>query len=187
MRPVRGRPADARLIAETARMRPDLALVTPLVELVADLTRMSAHPADVMADWVRTVNLLPDLLTSVFPALERTLDYSTRSALILVSGCHTPEAIRRADPAALSRYLRENGMPCPIHRPQGIAGAPVAVCNQAGCGLPRADSHPSYVPQPAAYSRFQWHLAACPDMQQGRQSVHELLIHLVAGVRFEPT
>ena len=100
---------DARLIAETARMCPDLALVTPREELVTELTRLTAHRADLMADWVRGVNRLRDLLTSVFPGLERAFDYSTRSALILVSGYQTPDAIREAGPEGLARFLRHNG------------------------------------------------------------------------------
>ena len=34
---------DARLIAETARMCPDLAVVTPREELVAELTRLTSR------------------------------------------------------------------------------------------------------------------------------------------------
>jgi hypothetical protein len=34
-----------------------------------------------MADWVRAVNRLHELLTSIFQALERAFDYSNRSAL----------------------------------------------------------------------------------------------------------
>jgi transposase len=102
---------DARLIAETARICPDLAIVTPREELVAELARLTAHRADLMADWVRGVNRLRDLLTSVFPGLERAFDYSTRSALILVSGYQTPKAIREVGPGRLSRFLLENGAP----------------------------------------------------------------------------
>jgi transposase len=80
-------------------------------ELAAELTRLTAHRVDLMADWVRGVNRLRDLLTSVFPALERAFDYSTRSALILVSGYQTPEAIREAGPEELTRFLRHNGAP----------------------------------------------------------------------------
>jgi transposase len=100
---------DARLIAETARMCPDLSVVTSREELVAELTRLTAHRADLMADWVRGVNRLRDLLTSVFPGLERAFDYSTRSALILVSGYQTPAAVREAGKAGLTRFLLQHG------------------------------------------------------------------------------
>jgi hypothetical protein len=54
-------------------MRDDLAELTPADELVAGLTRLTSNRADVMADWVRGINRLRDLLTSIFPALEASL------------------------------------------------------------------------------------------------------------------
>ncbi len=90
---------DARIIADTARMRGDLTELSPTDELVVELTRLTAYRADVMADWVRGVNRLRDLLSGIFPALERSFDFSTRSALILVSGYCTPaEAFGRCSP-----------------------------------------------------------------------------------------
>lgn len=59
---------DARVIAETARMRTDLSPVTATDELVVELTRLTAHCEDLMADWVRGVNRLRDMLTGIFPA-----------------------------------------------------------------------------------------------------------------------
>ena len=100
---------DARVIAETARMRRDLTEITTPDEFVVELTRLTAHRTDLMADWVRGVNRLRDLLTSVFPALERAFDYSTRSALILVSGFQSPDAVREAGQAGLTRFLLEHG------------------------------------------------------------------------------
>ncbi len=64
---------DALVIAQTARMRPDLATVTTPPEQVAELARLTAHRADLAADWVRGVNRLRDLLGAVFPGLERAL------------------------------------------------------------------------------------------------------------------
>lgn len=58
---------DARLIAHAARIPDDLTQVTTPGELVVKLTRLTAHRADLMADWVRGVNRLRDLLTAVFP------------------------------------------------------------------------------------------------------------------------
>jgi transposase len=100
---------DARVIAETARMRTDLTPVTATDDLVVELTRLTAHREDLMADWVRGVNRLRDLLTGIFPALERAFDYSTRSPLILLTGFQTPEAIRDAGIAGVSAFLREHG------------------------------------------------------------------------------
>jgi transposase len=100
---------DARVIAETARMRTDLTPVTATDDLVIELTRLTAHREDLMADWVRGVNRLRDLLTGIFPALERAFDYSTRSALVLVTGFQTPQSLRASGESGVAAYLREHG------------------------------------------------------------------------------
>jgi transposase len=100
---------DARIIADIARMRRDLTPITADDELVVELARLTSHRADLMADWVRGVNRLRALPGSIFPALERSFDYSTRSALILVTGYCTPAGIRQAGAGGLAAYLREQG------------------------------------------------------------------------------
>ena len=100
---------DARIIADTARMRSDLSELTATDELVVELTRLVSYRADLMADWVRGINRLRDLLTGIFPALEASFDYSTRSALILLTGYCTPAGIRQAAPGTVAGYLREHG------------------------------------------------------------------------------
>lgn len=100
---------DARVIADTARMRRDLTRITADDELVVELARLTGHRADRMADWVRGVNRLRELLGSIFPALEAAYDYSTRSALILVTGYCTPAEVRQAGQAGLVAWLREHG------------------------------------------------------------------------------
>jgi transposase len=42
---------DARIIADIARMRRDLAPITADDELVVELARLTSHRADLMADW----------------------------------------------------------------------------------------------------------------------------------------
>lgn len=100
---------DARVIADIARMRRDLAPVTADDELVVELARLTSHRADLMADWVRGVNRLRELLGSIFPALEAAFDYTTRSALILVTGFATPAQVRQAGHGGLTAYLAEHG------------------------------------------------------------------------------
>lgn len=100
---------DARVIAQTARMRTDLTTLEAPDELVVELGLLTAHRDDLMTDWTRGVNRLRDLLTSIFPALERAFDYSTRSALILVADFQTPDAIRTAGRDGLTRHLTERG------------------------------------------------------------------------------
>lgn len=99
---------DARTIAETARMRRDLTAVTPDDDLVVELGRLTGHREDLMGDWVRGVNRLRDLLTSIFPGLERAFDFTLRSPLVLLTGFQTPAAIRAAGEAGVAAYLREN-------------------------------------------------------------------------------
>lgn len=100
---------DSRTIAETARLRGDLTPVPDPDEVVTDLQVLTARREDLMADWVRGVNRIRELLASIFPALERAFDYSTRSALVLLTGFQTPDGIREADAAGLSAYLAEHG------------------------------------------------------------------------------
>jgi transposase len=99
---------DARTIAETARLRGDLAPVTVPDQIVGDLQVLTARREDLMADWVRGVNRIRELLGSIFPGLEQAFDYSTRSALILLTGFQTPAGVRVAGEAGITAYLREH-------------------------------------------------------------------------------
>ncbi|BBY59357.1 IS110 family RNA-guided transposase [Mycolicibacterium sarraceniae] len=99
---------DARVIAQIARMRTDLADVTMPDDLVVELTQLTGDRTDVMADWVRGINRLRSLLGSIFPALEAAFDYSTRTPLILVAGLCTPEEIRAAGTERVTAHLQAN-------------------------------------------------------------------------------
>lgn len=65
-----------------------------------------------MADWVRGVNRLRDLLTRVFPGLERAFDYSNRAPLVLVVGYCTLAVIREAGTQGLAERLHTGRDPC---------------------------------------------------------------------------
>jgi hypothetical protein len=100
-----------RRVGPDAGDRPHARRLSPVAAgdtLVVELTRLSAHREDLMADWVRGVNRVRDLLTGIFPGLERAFDYSTRSALILLTGFQTPGSIRAAGEAGVAGYLREH-------------------------------------------------------------------------------
>lgn len=99
---------DAYVIADTARLRRDLAIVDHDTDLVRDLAMLTGHRADLIADRVRMINRLRDLMTSVFPALERAFDYSSRKgALVLLTGYASPHRIRRTGEARLTAWLRQ--------------------------------------------------------------------------------
>ena len=118
---------DARVIADTARMRADLQPVTAPEELIAELTGLSAYRADLMDDWVAGVNRLRAMLASIFPVLEAAFDYSSRSPLILVSELCTPAEIRAAGIDSIATFLAENGA-----WPKGIGKIAAAAVSAAG-------------------------------------------------------
>lgn len=125
---------DARTIAETARLRADLAAARSLDTVVADLQVLLRRREDLMADWVRGVNRLRDLLTSIFPGLERAFDYSTRSPLVLLSGYQTPAALRQAGAEQVALFLHEHGA-WPKSVP-AIAAAALQAAGQQSIALP---------------------------------------------------
>lgn len=97
---------DAYVIAETARHRNDFTAIDVPAQLAADLALLTAHRSDLVADRVRLINRLRDVLTGVFPALERAFDYAAhKGALVLLTGCQTPAAVRRRGRARLTSWL----------------------------------------------------------------------------------
>ncbi|CAL9634847.1 IS110 family transposase [Streptomyces sp. enrichment culture] len=102
---------DAYIIAETARHRRDFATIDVPAQLAAELALLTAHRPDLVADRVRMINRLRDVLTGVFPALERSFDYSAhKGALVLLTGYQTPAAIRRRSRARLTAWLANRGV-----------------------------------------------------------------------------
>jgi transposase len=128
---------DARVIAQTARMRTDLAEVTMPEDRVVELTQLTGYRTDVMADWVRGINRLRSLLGSIFPALEAAFEYSTRTPLILVAGLCTPAEIRAAGTEGVTAHLQANKAWAP-----GVAktaATAVALANDQLLALPGQD------------------------------------------------
>ncbi|MFE5828302.1 IS110 family transposase [Streptomyces erythrochromogenes] len=97
---------DAYVIAETSRHRRDFAVIDVPAQLAADLALLTGHGSDLVADRVRMINRLRDVLTGVFPALERAFDYSAhQGALVLLTGYQTPAALRRRGRTRLTAWL----------------------------------------------------------------------------------
>jgi transposase len=98
---------DAYIIAETARLRRDLTIINHSTDLIRNLGLLTAHRADLIADRVRMINRLRDVMTSVFPALEREFDYSSsKGALVLLTGYASPERLRHVGVTRLAGWLR---------------------------------------------------------------------------------
>ena len=101
---------DAHLIADQARMRPNLGGLNPSEGELAELQLLLARRRDLVTDQTRSISRLRDALLSLFPALERTLDLNSKGALTLVTHYQTPAPIRRAGHKRLATYLRKRGV-----------------------------------------------------------------------------
>lgn len=127
---------DAYVIAETARMRRDLCVIDRDSDLVRNLAVLTGHRSDLIADRVRMINRLRDLMTSVFPSLEREFDYkSCRGAVVLLTGYASPDRIRRLGQARLSAWLRHRR----VRNYAGVATRAVAAARAQMIVLPSQD------------------------------------------------
>jgi transposase len=127
---------DAHVIAETARIRRDLAVIDQDTDLVRNLAVLTGHRADLVADRVRMINRLRDLMTSVFPSLERAFDYaSCKGALVLLTGYASPPRIRRIGQARLATWLRQRK----VRDATGVAARAVTAARAQMMMLPGQD------------------------------------------------
>jgi transposase len=101
---------DAHVIAEQARMRPDLGELKPDEQEIAELQLLLARRRDLVTDQSRTLTRLRETLVSLFPALERTLDLNGKGPLILLTHYQTPAQLRRAGHRRVAAYLRNRGV-----------------------------------------------------------------------------
>jgi transposase len=98
---------DAHVIADQARMRPDLGELEPGEQEVAELQLLLARRRDLITDRSRTIARLRETLLSLFPALERALDLNSKGPLTLLSHYQTPAQLRRAGHKRVATYSRE--------------------------------------------------------------------------------
>jgi transposase len=87
---------DAHLIADQARMRPDLGELRAGEQEIAELQLLLARRRDLITDQSRTITRLREALLSLFPALERALDLNSKGPLTLLTHYQTPTHLRRA-------------------------------------------------------------------------------------------
>lgn len=101
---------DARVIADQARMRGDLGELTASQGELAELQILLARRRDLVTDQSRTITRLRETLLSLFPALERALDFNNRGALTLVAHYQRPAQIRQTGQGRLATYLKNRGV-----------------------------------------------------------------------------
>ncbi|MFF3586839.1 IS110 family transposase [Streptomyces sp. NPDC002387] len=125
---------DTRVIADQARMRPKgfAALDTP-PELVTSLRVLTNYRTDLIADRVRLINRLRDLLVGICPALERAFDYSAaKGPVAMLTEYQTPAALRRIGVKRLTTWLERRK----VHRAADVAAKAVGAAQSQQIALP---------------------------------------------------
>jgi transposase len=124
---------DAFVIADISRLCGDFTAVQVPAELVAELGLLTGHRADLVADRIRLLSRLRELLTGVFPALERAFDYSRhRGALVLLTGYQSPDSLRRRGLGRLTAWLGKRG----VRRADQVAAKALAAAAAQHSTLP---------------------------------------------------
>src|SRR5215217_5399488 len=101
---------DAHVIADQARMRPDLGELEAGEQQIAELQLLLARRRDLITDQSRTITRLRGMLLSLFPALERALDLNSKGPLTLLTHYQTPAQLRGVGHKRLATYLRNRGV-----------------------------------------------------------------------------
>ncbi|MFC9982931.1 IS110 family transposase [Gordonia sp. UCD-TK1] len=120
---------DAVVIAQTARLRGDLAIVSVPDDVAIELDLLTGHRSDLVTERTRGINRLRGLLTRIFPALERCFDYSTLTGLAFLTRFATPSAIAVASDEEIYDHLRGHGVRRPTI-PKMISKARAAAAAQ---------------------------------------------------------
>lgn len=98
-------PRDAATIAELARTRTDLRAIEVEAEIDVDIRLLVGRRREMVIDQTRRLSRLRDLLSSLFPALERRVDVRTKTGLAFLSLFAAPHELRSAKPDRMARQL----------------------------------------------------------------------------------
>jgi transposase len=107
-------PRDARVIADQLRLRDDWREVVADDELTLDLRMLVGRRRELVTDQTRRLSRLRELLTSIFPGLERVTDATNLADLALLARYVTPDDIRRAGRRRITEHLQR----CGVRRPR---------------------------------------------------------------------
>lgn len=78
----------------------------PANETLAGLRLLVAYRQDLVADEAEAIARVRESLASLFPSLERRLNWTSPSSLLLVARYQTPDHVHRAGPRKIKAYLR---------------------------------------------------------------------------------
>ena len=126
---------DARVIADQARMRPDVGELEPGEQEIAELQLLLARRRDLITDQSRTITRLRETLLSLFPALERALDLNSKGPLTLLTHYQTPSQLRRAGHKRIATYLRNRS----VKGSNSVAQKALAAAKAQSVTLPAQD------------------------------------------------
>ncbi|OZD70548.1 IS110 family transposase [Rhodococcus sp. 06-1059B-a] len=138
---------DAVVIAQSARLRGDLAQVSVPDDLAIELELLTGHRSDLVDERTRGINRLRVLLTRIFPGLERCFDYSTLTGLSFVIKYVTPSSITAASNEEIYDHLRSHGVRRPTI-PKMIDAARAAALAQS-IALPGEETTAALIQQAA--------------------------------------
>lgn len=127
---------DARVIAENARMRHDLARFSVRDELVVSLRLLVERRRDLVCDRTRTIERLRAVLLQISPALERTLNPRFHGPLVLLARYQTPAAIRRSGQKRIATFLKSHG----VIKSEALAARAVEAAHRQQIALPGEDT-----------------------------------------------
>src|SRR5690606_12369922 len=99
-------PRDARTIADQVRSRRDLRVIETAAEIDIELRLLVGRRRDLVQAQTQRIARLRDLLTGIFPALERALDLTTTVPLHLLTRYVTPAELRSARAKRIGRHLQ---------------------------------------------------------------------------------
>jgi len=103
-------PRDAKVIADQLRLREDWREITTSDEITLDLRMVVSRRRELVVEQTRRLNRLRELLASFFPGLERAVDVTNLSDLLLLARYATPAEIRRAGRRRLTDHLTRAGV-----------------------------------------------------------------------------
>lgn len=98
-------PKDARVIADQVRMRGDFRVLTRMRDDDVELRLLVARRGEIVTDQTRRAARLRELLASIHPQLEQSVDVTSKTGLWLLSRYVTPAEIRAAGPTRLRTHL----------------------------------------------------------------------------------
>lgn len=98
-------PKDARVIADQVRMRGDFRELTRMREDDVELRLLVGRRGEIVADQTRRAARLRELLASIHPQLEASVDVTSKTGLWLLTRYVTPAEIRTAGRRRLISHL----------------------------------------------------------------------------------